>query len=293
VGGHFGADGADQPGLGVNEPGLQEVPLFVVAGPPAAGLQGFAPGGLGHLPAHPALGHHLVQKAAHALPDPLEVAVAGVGSGDQGGQVEPLGQAQAPRVLAEVGLRRPGDPHRVPSPGNHVQVHLQDLLLGVAPLQLQGQNPLLDLPFQGSLLGQVLEERVLEDLGGDGAPPLEVPLQHGVKGSEEAEEVHPVVLEVAAVLGEDDGGHRRRGDLGKPHQAPVDGPPLLHAGDLGEERAVPGVEGGGGGQAKAVQLGKVGEVPGEGVGHVAEGQPRPQKKRQEEKGEKPKPAHGP
>lgn len=108
--------------------------------------------------------------------------------------------------------------------------------------------------------------------------PLEVPGEHRVQGPEKAHGIHAVVAVEAPVLGEDDGGEGRGRDLREADQAPVDGPPVLHAGEEGEGGAVPGVEGGGGGEPEPLKGGEVGQVPGVGVDQIPQ-RPRPAQNR--------------
>ena len=135
-----------------------------------------------------------------------QVDVRGVAGGrlEQAGQQRRFGEVDVAHGLAEVELRGRLHPEGAAAQVGAIQVHLQDLRLGEARLQQEGEECLLDLANERALVGQ---EQVLGQLLGDGRAAL-----HHLVGArvldqraERAEDVDAEVLEEPAVLG----GQRR------------------------------------------------------------------------------------
>ena len=103
-----------------------------------------------------------------------------------------------------------------------IQVHLEDTVLGIAALELEGQHRLLQLPLE-ALVGR--EKQDLGELLGDGAATLDdapapVVLDDGPRHADRIDA--PVRVEAPVFRGQD-GVAERLGDLGQRHQdAPLD-----------------------------------------------------------------------
>ena len=155
-----------------------------------------------------------------------------------GGQHGGLGDGELGRRLVVEAPRRglqPVGPAAEVDPG---KVHPQDLLFGVALLQLHGQHDLLGLALHGLVGGQ---EQVSRQLLGDGGGALHDPALGEVlgEGARHADGVEPLVLIEAPVLdGDEGGGHiggqavhiHRRGVLAPAHAQ--DGAGAVQIGDL-------------------------------------------------------------
>ena len=102
---------------------------------------------------------------------------------------------------------------------DRVEVHRQDLFLGVVLLQLQGAENFRDFPLNGNV---VLGGQVLDELLGQGGAALDVPAgkheQHAVDG---APPVHAVVLVEPLILNGDRRIDQVLGDLIQGHPDPV------------------------------------------------------------------------
>src|SRR6185503_14487577 len=112
-------------------------------------------------------------------------------------------QRQLARVLVEVEERALLHAAHAPAPAlpeiDLVQVELEDLLLGVAKLDQERQQRLVELAREGPL---PREEDVLRQLLADGAPSFDQRSRAHVprRGASDAQEVEPHVAEEATVL---------------------------------------------------------------------------------------------
>jgi hypothetical protein len=86
--------------------------------------------------------------------------------------------------LVEVRLRGGLDAEGVVPPRHRVEVHLEDLVLRVAPLDLDGREDLPDLPDGRALEANLLVE-VARELHRDGGGPAEAVARDGVGGDGE------------------------------------------------------------------------------------------------------------
>ena len=98
-----------------------------------------------------------------------------------------------------------------------VQVHLEDAVLRVAPLQLDREHRLLELAVEAPVRR---EEEHLGQLLGDGAAALHdaAAAEVLVDRARDAHRIHAEVRVEARVLGGDDGLAERRGHLGERHE---------------------------------------------------------------------------
>ena len=161
-----------------------------------------------------------------------------LGGGDGRGQRGRLRQAHVlDRLVAEVVLGSGGDAVDALAEVGLVQVVLEDLVLAVAPFQLDRVHGLAQLAVDGP---RVAGDGLLDQLLGDGAAALGVAARaqvgHGRPG--DAPEVDPVVLEEAVVLDGHDGVADPLGDV-----LEADHPAVLVQPDGGQGRlAVGGVD---------------------------------------------------
>ena len=134
-------------------------------------------------------------------------------AGEQGG----LGQTELGDRLAEEGAGGRLHPEGAVAEVDLIQVHLDDPVLRVAPLELEGEHRLLELALEALVRG---EEEHLGELLGDGAAALhDAPAPEVlVDRARDAGRIHPVVGVEACVLGGDDGLAQRLGDLGERHE---------------------------------------------------------------------------
>ena len=128
-----------------------------------------------------------------------------------------FGQVQLRNVLAEIGVG--GGVHAVAplAQVDIVEVGLQNIVLGVLLLKLQGTEDLHDLSFHGDL---IVAGHVLDQLLGQGRAALDAPAgEHQADGLGRADPVHAVVLVKALVLNGHGGILQILGDLirGDPH----------------------------------------------------------------------------
>ena len=127
--------------------------------------------------------------------------------------------------LHRLAEERPGgrlDPEGAVAEVDLVEVHLEDAVLRVAPLQLQREHRLLELALEALVGG---EEEHLGELLGDGAAPFHdaAAPEVLVDGARDAHRIHAVVGVEARVLGGDDRLAERLRDLGEGHEdAPLD-----------------------------------------------------------------------
>ena len=135
-------------------------------------------------------------RLARAVVVAARVVAAGVAGDGRKGRA--LAQRQLRQVLVVVVLGRSLDAVVALAQGDDVEVPLQDLLLGVFALQLDGQVRLLQLALVALLGGQ---QRGLDELLGDGGAALRaLVLQVGDKGADDALDVDAVMGEEARVL---------------------------------------------------------------------------------------------
>ena len=106
--------------------------------------------------------------------------------------------------LAEIDLRRRGEAVGALPEVDLVDVELEDLVLGEARLDLEGEQHLVELAGERLFLGQ---EEVARDLHGDGARALAHAARDeiGQRRPRHADVVHAAVLVEALVLGGEDG----------------------------------------------------------------------------------------
>ena len=134
------------------------------------------------------------------------------GIGGHAGEQRALGQRQLLQRLAEVRLR--GGIHAVGALAevDLIEVHLEDLILGVVALDLDREHDLLELARQRAL---VREEQVARQLLGDRAAALRA--AHGAarpdRRAPDAPEVDAPVLVEAAILGRERGVDQRARNL--------------------------------------------------------------------------------
>ena len=135
---------------------------------------------------------------------------------EQAGEQRGFGEIDLPHRLAEVVLRRRLDAEGAAAHVGAVEVEFQDLALGEAALQQQGEKRFLDLALQGALGGQ---EQVLGHLLGYRRAALHhlVCLQIGGERAERAVDVDAPVLEEAPVLGGERRLDHRIGDVVERH----------------------------------------------------------------------------
>ena len=144
-------------------------------------------------------GGHLAVLVGHAHVGVGAVDGGVVGDGDDAGA---LGQGQLRQILAEVVLRSRGHAAAGVAQIDVIEVPLQDLLLGVVLLKIQGGEDLLDLPLHRHV---VVAGEVLDELLGDGGAALNVLAgEHENHAVEGAAPVDAVVLPEGSILD----GHR-------------------------------------------------------------------------------------
>ena len=170
---------------------------------------------------------HLLQHEVAAADGLLRVVEGAVGVRrlQQPGEQGALLHLQVRGFLVEVQARRRLQPVGVVAEEHGVEVHHQDLALGVEPLHVDGRDLLADLAGVGGqhvpqgvggALGADLPVEVAGQLLGEGAGPLGggVPALHVLQdGPEDAAQVDPPMAEEAAVLHRDQGVPHRLGDL--------------------------------------------------------------------------------
>ena len=129
---------------------------------------------------------HLAQNQRCAVLVVLQIAVGIVGRGvvGDGDQAGALGQIQLRQLLAEVVLGRRGHAVAALSQVNIVEVPLQNLLLGVSLVKVQGGKDLQNLPFYRHI---VVLGGILDELLGDGGAALNIAAgeheQHPLEGT--------------------------------------------------------------------------------------------------------------
>src|ERR1700722_1372068 len=117
--------------------------------------------------------------------------------------------------LVEIKQRRRRDPVSAETEIDFVEIKLEDLVLAVGTLDLEGEQRLLDLARERYLVGQ---QEGLGDLLGDGGGALRPTALAEVldveqSGARDAAEIKPAMLVEILVLGRDEGvgdelGHR-------------------------------------------------------------------------------------
>ena len=157
----------------------------------------------------------------------------------QPGQQARLRQRQVARRLPEVRLRGRLGPERPVPVEDDVQVRLQQLVLRVPLVQLDGRQRLLHLPPQRPLGALVGQEQVTSQLHLDSAAALRDAAGLGVRPerAHQPDGVHARVGVVAPVLRRHRGGHQVARHLGERHERAPAVPDVV---DLGQERAVSG-----------------------------------------------------
>ena len=176
--------------------------------------------------------HHVVDHAVPPLARPARIAEgrAGIGRGDDAGQERGLAEAQRIDRLVEVPTRRLGDARDAAafaaSPIHHVEIHLEDLVLGQQELEPDREEHLAHLAIPGALRP---EEEAARELLRDRARALahaaglEVDDQRAQVG---AQVEAPVVVETA-ILGRDDRLAHHLGDARQRHPRAAD-PRIVH-----------------------------------------------------------------
>ncbi len=171
----------------------------------------------------------------------------------QRGEIGDLGHGQLVHRLAEIVQGRGGDAVVAEAEIDLVEVELEDLLLRIGRLDLEGEQRLLDLAVERSLVGQ---QEVLGDLLGDRRGALDVlaALDQHHRGAGDAFEVDAVVRVEVLVLGRDEGFLHQGGDRrGRQVQAAL-------VGIFGEHRAVAGVDAGHHRRLVVLELGVVRQI---------------------------------
>ena len=143
----------------------------------------------------------------------------------------------------------------VPEP-DLVEIELEDTLLGERLLKAAGEDGFLHLAAEALVVG---EKDVLGHLLGDGRSALELaPLSQAEHvaghGADQPLEIQAAVLEEAVVLRRQERLHQFRGDLVVRNE---DAPFLA---ELADQRAVPGVDAGGGRRSVFGEVGGVGQI---------------------------------
>ncbi len=175
-----------------------------------------------------------------------------------------LGEAELGHRLAEERAGGRLDPEGSVAEVDLVEVHLDDAVLRVAPLQLQREHRLLELALEALVGG---EEEHLGELLGDGAAPFhDAPAPEVlVDRPRDAHRIHPVVGVEARVLGGDDRLAERLGDLGEGHEdAALDV-------ELGDELVVVVVDLGALARVEPLELGDRGQRAGQDREHPERG----------------------
>ena len=180
----------------------------------------------------------------------------------QAGHEARLGQVEPASRGPEVGLRRRLDPEGLIAIEDGVEVHLEDLVLGVLPLQLDRQHQLARLAIQTAARRTRTEKIVFDKLLRDGAAALRGALVHQVVNAcgQHPDRVDgPVVVEVF-VFDRD----RRMAQVPRDLAERDHGPPLLVA-LLEEGRAIASVDAGGLRQVLRAQMVQARHLAGIGV----------------------------
>jgi len=141
--------------------------------------------------------------------------VVAVGRARDGGQQGGLGQGQGGGGLAEIEPAGRANAHHVAAERRQIDVKLQDFLLGVAALQLEGPETLDELGPHGAGFG-LGQARHLHGDGGAAAHHAPGP-QVGHGGLQDGHGVHAGVDEESAVFACDHGVQEHRGHLGQGH----------------------------------------------------------------------------
>ena len=162
---------------------------------------------------------HLLEHQLPALLVLLREAeqVVAVGVLDDSGQRGALGQRKLVKILVEVGLGRLAHAVGALPEVDGVEIELEDVVLLVFFLQLEGAHDLLDLALDGGL---VLARQVFDELLGDGRAAAEVvpEMQDIVEpGADGALPVDAVVLIEGGVLDGDEGLLQLLGDVVEVH----------------------------------------------------------------------------
>ena len=177
----------------------------------------------------------------------------------QPGKIRRLRDRQLMHGLVEIQQRGGGDPISAEPEIDLVEVQLDDLVLGIGPLDPQREQDLLDLAIEGDLVRQ---QEILGDLLGDGRGALgpavaAVVLDVDPAGANDAAEIQPAMLVEILVLG----SHERvRHQLGHRLDRQVE-PPL--AGVFGQQGAVARMDPGHDRRLVILQLRVIREVLGE------------------------------
>ena len=177
----------------------------------------------------------------------------------QRGKIRGLGHGEFVHRLVEIHQRRRGDAVGAEAEIDLVEIELEDLVLGVGPLDLEREQRLLDLAGERHFVGQ---QEVLGDLLRDGRGALRPPVAAVVlrvdnRRARHALKVEPVVVVEILVLGREEGvDHHLRHGLDR------DVEPAL-GGVFGNQRAVGGVHAGHHRRLVVLQLRVVRQVLGE------------------------------
>jgi hypothetical protein len=180
--------------------------------------------------------HHLPQHrvAAGARALGVEHRVVVGGALEHADQRRALQHVELVGRLVEVGPRGHLDAEGVVEEGHRVEVGLQDLLLGVHELDLQGRDRFLRLAIERQRAADLLRVEVARELLRDRRAALAPAAQRVQDRRAGAAEVDAVVLVEAPVLGGDQGIDHGLGDLRERHPLPVE--PL----EFGQHHAVGG-----------------------------------------------------
>ena len=171
-------------------------------------------------------------------------------------EVGALGQRQLIQRLAEIVVGRHSHAIAVVPEPDLVEIEFEDALLGKRLLEAAGEDRFLHLAAEPLLVGQ---EHVLGHLLGDGGAALQAAAAREVPdvarhGAAQALHVDAAVLEEAVVLRREKRAHQLLRHLVVGHEDAA----LLA--ELADQRAVPGVDAGGGGGAVFREVGGVGQV---------------------------------
>ena len=182
---------------------------------------------------------------------------------DGRGEAGALHERQLPGVHAEKGARRSLKAVRAAAKVHGIQIHLQNLVLAVLTLDLEGEEDLLKLSPDGLFTAQM---RQLGELLGDGARPLDprTASQVAPERAEDAVHVDAPVCIKAQILCGDERELRMLRNLGQGDERAV-----FHAAQLTHELAIRVVERGG--LRQAVQARRIEPLP---VGHVEDDEKR-------------------
>ena len=177
--------------------------------------EGLCDGGVVLLLGDGAQAQHVAQDLVAALDGDLGVdrgVVVGGGVG-QADEQRGLGEREVAGVLGEVGLGGGLDAVRAVAVVDAVEVHHQDLVLGVDLLHLQGDEGLADLALDGLVELLLREDGVAHELLGDGRGALGAARELRQHGAADADDVDARVLVEALVLDVDRALEDPRGDL--------------------------------------------------------------------------------